>query len=133
MTLHLLAVIGKLAILFVIPRLKSAEQAQRTLNSYKKMDIWLETLLWSTGLGFFFVSSFAYLMQLWMIVSMLLYVLAFYIVKRILLRGLQNVVDSGKVFAEKELRTLRVQNGCVAIFILCSLAGIGYLMVVKPF
>lgn len=131
--IHLAAVTGKLFPLFRIPRLKDVEQTKEFLKSYKKIDIMADILLWATGLAFFFVTTFEYLLQPWLITSMLIYVLIFYMMKKILLRGMNQVVESGKLYAEKELKTLRTQNICIAIFIVASLAAIGYLMVNKPF
>lgn len=133
LTVHLLAVAGKLVPLFVIPRLKNVEQTQKLFQTYKKTDLLADVVLWITGLGFFFVSSFEYLLQPWLIISMLIYVVIFYITKKILVRGMGSVVESGKLYAEKELKILRTQSYCLAIFILASLAAIGYLMVNKPF
>ncbi len=133
LTIHLLAVAGKLIPLFVIPRLRNVEQTQRLFQTYKKTDVFADIVLWITGLGFFFVSSFEYVLQPWLIISMLIYVVIFYITKKILVRGMNSVVESGKLYAEKELKILRTQSYCLAIFIVVSLATIGYLMVNKPF
>jgi Zn-dependent protease with chaperone function len=133
LVLHLLAVSAKLIVLLKIPRLKNAEQTKQFLQSYRKWDITADVMIWITGLSFFFVTTFAYLMQTWLLVSMFLYMLIFFVMKKVLIRGLNKVVDSGKVHAETELKTLRVQNVCIAVFMLASLAGIGYLMATKPF
>lgn len=133
LTIHMLAVALKLVVLFMIPRIKDVEQAKRFIHTYRKIDISADVVLWSTGLGFFFVTTFEYLLQPWMLISMLIYTLIFYAMKKILMRGVQRVAESGKLYAEKEIKELRTQNVCVAIFIVASLAGIGYLMVNKPF
>ena len=133
LTLHLLAVASKLAILFFIPRLKDVEQVRRLHAAYRKWDIVADVLLWATGLAFFFVTSFAFLMQWWLILSMLLYTFVFYMLKRFLMRGLAEVAESRKVFAEKELKTLRFQNLCVGIFSVFLIGCIAVMMMTKPF
>jgi hypothetical protein len=131
--LHLLAVASKLVVLFLIPRLKNVEQTKRFLVKYKKIDLAADIVLWTTGLAFFFVTSFAYLMQMWMLVSMLLYMFVFYMLKRFLMRGLKEVAESQKIHAEKELKSLRFQNVCVGIFSVFLIGCIGVLMMTKPF
>lgn len=133
LTLHLLAVASKLAVLFFIPRLKDVEQVRRLYTAYRKWDIVADVLLWATGLAFFFVTSFAFLMQWWLIISMLLYTFVFYMFKRFLMRGLAEVAESRKVFAEKELKTLRFQNLCVGIFSVFLIGCIAVMMMTKPF
>ncbi|BAU28004.1 hypothetical protein DFP93_10179 [Aneurinibacillus soli] len=133
LTLHLVAVVSKLAILFFIPRLKTVEQVRRLYTAYRKWDIVADVLLWATGLAFFFVTSFAFLLQWWLIVSMLLYTFVFYLLKRFLMRGLAEVAESRKVFADKELKSLRFQNVCVGIFSVFLIGCIGVMMMTKPF
>lgn len=133
LTLHLLAVTAKLAVLFLIPRLKDVEQTKRFLVFYRKLDLTADIALWGTGLAFFFVTSFQYLMQMWLIVSMLLYMFVFYMLKRFLMRGLKEVANSRKVHAEKELKSLRFQNVCVGLFSLFLMGCIAFMMMNKPF
>ncbi|MFT9846142.1 hypothetical protein [Aneurinibacillus sp. REN35] len=133
LTLHLLAVTAKLAVLFLIPRLKDVEQTKRFLVFYRKLDWTADIALWVTGLAFFFVTSFQYLMQMWLIVSMLLYMFVFYMLKRFLMRGLKEVANSRKVHAEKELKSLRFQNVCVGLFSLFLMGCIAFMMMNKPF
>ncbi|KIV52610.1 hypothetical protein AM501_28975 [Aneurinibacillus migulanus] len=133
LTFHLLGVAAKLAVLFLIPRLKDVEQTRSFLVTYRKLDITADIILWGTGLAFFFVTSFQYLMQMWLLVSMLLYMFVFYMLKRFLMRGLREVADSRKVHAEKELKTLRFQNLCVGIFSIFLMGCIAFMMMNKPF
>jgi uncharacterized membrane protein len=133
LTFHLLAVTAKLAVLFLIPRLKNVEQTRRFLVMYRKLDRTADIVLWGTGLAFFFVTSFQYLMQMWLIVSMLLYMFVFYMLKRFLMRGLEEVANSRKIHAEKELKTLRFQNLCVGLFSIFLIACIAFMMMNKPF
>ncbi|MBN6185570.1 hypothetical protein JQN58_01050 [Aneurinibacillus sp. BA2021] len=131
--LHLLAVTAKLAVLFLIPRLKDVEQTRRFLVFYRKLDRTADIALWGTGLAFFFVTSFQYLMQMWLIVSMLLYMFVFYMLKRFLMRGLEEVANSRKIHAEKELKSLRFQNICVGLFSIFLMGCIAFMMMNKPF
>ncbi|WP_047151054.1 DUF2269 family protein [Aneurinibacillus tyrosinisolvens] len=133
LTFHLLAVAAKLAVLFLIPGLKSVEQTKRFLGIYRKTDRYADIVLWATGLGFFFVTSFQYLMQMWMLVSMLLYMFVFYMLKRFLMRGLTEVAESKKLHAEKELKSLRFQNLCVGLFSIFIMGCIAFMMITKPF
>jgi uncharacterized membrane protein SirB2 len=133
LSFHLLAVAAKLAVLFLIPRLKDVEQTQRFLVTYRKLDRVADIVLWGTGLAFFFVTSFQYLLQMWLLVSMLLYMFVFYMLKRFLMRGLQEVANSRKIHAEKELKTLKFQNLCVGLFSLFLMGCIAFMMVNKPF
>ncbi len=133
LTLHLIAVIAKLAVLFLIPRLKDVEQTRRFLATYRKFDRAADLLLWASGIAFFFVTSLAYLMQMWMLVSILLYMFVFYMIKRFLMRGLREVADSRKLYAEKELKSLRFQNVCVGLFSVFLMGCIAVMMITKPF
>ncbi|AMA73268.1 MULTISPECIES: hypothetical protein [Aneurinibacillus] len=133
LTFHLLAITAKLAVLFLIPRLRSVEQTRRFLATYRKLDCAADVVLWSTGIAFFFVTSFQYLMQMWLIVSMLLYMFVFYMMKRFLMRGLVEVANSRKIYAEKELKTLRFQNLCVGLFSIFLMGCIAFMMMNKPF
>lgn len=133
LALHLLAVTVKLGLLFLIPRLKNVADVQSFLVKYKKWDSLANWLLWITGAALIFTTSLQYLLQTWLIVSMLLYVIIFWIVKKVVLRGLEQIAASKKVHAQAELKKLRFENFCVAITVVGLLGAIGAMMMTKPF
>ncbi|MGZ4032797.1 MAG: hypothetical protein ACXVP2_11635, partial [Tumebacillaceae bacterium] len=112
---HLLAVIVKLGVLFYIPTLKDVMQIKNFLGIYKKIDRWADIILWASGAGMVLATSWRLLLQMWLLVSMLIYVLIFYIIKRVVLRRMEKIVASNKVFARDEIKTLRFENYCVII------------------
>lgn len=130
---HLFAVTIKLGMLFLIPRLRSVSQVQSFLGRYKKSDSVANWLLWITGGAMVLTTSLEYLLQMWLLVSMFLYMVVFWIVKRVVMRGLQQVADSNKVHAHEELKKLRFENLCVIVTVFGLLAAIGTIMVAKPF
>lgn len=130
---HLFAVTIKLGLLFLIPRLQDVAQVQAFLGKYTKWDSIANWLLWLTGGAMVLTTSLEYLLQLWLLVSMLLYMIVFWIVKRVVLRSLQQVAASKKVHAHEEMKRLRFENLCVTFTVFGLLAAIGTLMMTKPF
>jgi hypothetical protein len=129
---HLAAVVVKLGVLFYIPRLKDVTQVKRFFATYKKVDFWANILLWATGLGLVLSTSLKMLTQLWLLSSMLIYMLIFYIIKRVIFRRMQSIIDSNKIYARDEIRTLRVENWCVIVVSVGLFLAIGGLMMTKP-
>ncbi|MFD2169603.1 hypothetical protein [Tumebacillus lipolyticus] len=130
---HLLAVVTKLGVLFYIPRLKDVAQIQSFLGKYKAIDRYANYSLWATGLGMVLVTSIQLLFQMWLLVSMLLYTLIFYIIKRVVMRRMESIIATNKVYAHEEIRTLKVENYCVIVVSLGLFLAIGGLMMTKPF
>ncbi|MFC4769574.1 DUF2269 family protein [Effusibacillus consociatus] len=130
--LHLLAVAFKLGLLFLIPRLKNVEQVQSFLGRYKKMDSAANWCLWLTGGAMVFTTSLEYLLQMWLLVSMLIYMIIFWVVKRVVVRGMEEIAASKKIHAHEELRKLRIENLCVGVVVFILLMSIGTLMMTKP-
>lgn len=130
---HLIAVVVKLGVLFYIPRLKDVMQIKNFLGYYKKIDRWADIILWATGAGMILATSWRLLLQMWLLVSMLIYVLIFYIIKRVVMRRMQQIVESNKVFAREEIATLRFENYCVIVACVILFGAIGGLMMTKPF
>jgi hypothetical protein len=130
---HLIAVLIKLGVLFYIPTLKDVTQIKSFLGVYKKVDRWADIVLWASGAGMVLATSWRLLLQMWLLVSMLIYVLIFYIIKRVVLRRMEKIVASNKVFARDEIKTLRFENYCVIIASVILFGAIGTLMMTKPF
>ena len=131
--LHLIAVAIKIGVLFYIPFLKNVEMIRKFLDLYQKVDRYADWTLWLTGASMFLVTSWKYLLQMWMLVSMLLYTLIFYIIKRVIVGRMNKIIESNKVFARDEIKTLKVENYCVIVVSIGLLGVIGALMVTKPF
>ena len=129
---HLLAVIVKLGVLFYIPALKDVAQVSRFLGTYKKVDRFANHTLRATGFCMVAASSTELLFQLWLLSSMLIYTLIFYIIKRVIMGRMQKIVESNKVFDREGLRTLRVENYCVIVVSVGLFLAIGGLMMTKP-
>lgn len=132
LTLHLLAVFAKLGLLFVIPGLKNVAQVQTFLGKYKKFDAAANWTLWVTG-GLLVVANFRLLFQMWLLVSMLIYMVVFWVIKRVALQGMQEIAASNKIHAHEELRKLRFSNWCAIVVVFVLLMSIGTLMMTKPF
>jgi hypothetical protein len=132
LTLHLLAVATKLGLLFVVPRLQNVEQVQRFLEKYKKYDSAANWTLWLTGAVMVAV-NIRLLFQMWLLVSMLIYMVIFWVIKRVALKGMQEIAASKKVHAHEELRKLRFSNWCAILVVFALLMSIGTLMMTKPF
>ncbi|ARU59881.1 hypothetical protein CBW65_01515 [Tumebacillus avium] len=131
--IHLLAVVIKLGVLFYIPALKDVAQIQAFLGKYKMIDRYANYSLWATGLGMVAVTSLELLFQMWLLVSMLLYTLIFYIIKRVVMGRMEKIIASNKVYARDEIRTLKVENYCVIVVSVGLFLAIGGLMMTKPF
>ncbi|MCX7570504.1 hypothetical protein OS242_11075 [Tumebacillus sp. DT12] len=129
---HLLAVVVKLGVLFYIPALKDVEHVKGFLGTYKKIDRIANYTLWATGFGMVAVTSIQLLFQLWLLASMLIYTLIFYIIKRVIMGRMQKIVESNKVFDREGLKTLRVENYCVIVVSVGLFLAIGGLMMTKP-
>ncbi|MBX6394578.1 MAG: DUF2269 family protein [Alicyclobacillaceae bacterium] len=130
---HLGAVAVKLAVLFYVPRLKDVQQIRAFLSTYQRLDRITDWVLWLTGAGFFFVTSWRYLLQLWLLVSMLIYLLIFMMIKKVVIGGMKRVAATKKLHAYEEVSKLRFENVCTAIATAGLLGIIAYLMVTKPF
>ncbi|GIM45079.1 hypothetical protein DNHGIG_06280 [Collibacillus ludicampi] len=132
LALHGIAVLVKLGLLLYIPFLKNVTQVQSFLEKYRKIDRAADLFLWGTGAGMLFVTSWSLLLQTWLWLSILLYVLVFLLIKKVLIRRLQEIAASKKIYARDEIKTLRTENLCVGLVIVALLASIGTLMVTKP-
>ncbi|HEU4965234.1 MAG TPA: hypothetical protein VFV52_15505 [Bacilli bacterium] len=132
LVLHLIAVFTKLAVLFYIPRLKDVEAIRNFLGTYKKIDRYADTFLWATGIGMVLATSIQLLLQVWLLVSMFLYLLIFVIVKRVVVRRMEQILASNKVYAREEIKRLRFENYCVIVAAVLLLGAIGSLMMTKP-
>jgi hypothetical protein len=131
--LHLCAVIVKLGVLFYIPTLKNVEQVENFIGPYKKIDRVANYTLWGTGAGMVLATSWELLLQMWLLVSMLIYTLIFVIIKKVVLSRMESIVGSNKVFAREEMSKLRFENFCVIVTAVGLFGVIGYLMANKPF
>lgn len=129
---HLAAVFVKLAVLFYIPRLKDVESIRKFLGTYKKIDRFADYFLWATGIGMILVTSIEMLLQVWLLVSMFLYMLIFMIVKRVIVRRMEKILASNKLYARDEIKTLRFENWCVIVSAIILLGAIGTMMMTKP-
>jgi hypothetical protein len=89
--------------------------------------------LWGTGAGMVLASSIELLFQMWLLVSMALYTLIFWIIKLVIMRRLNAIIESNKVYARDEIKTLRTENYCVIIVSVALFGCIGFLMANKPF
>ncbi|MDI3328622.1 MAG: DUF2269 family protein [Alicyclobacillaceae bacterium] len=130
---HLGAVAVKLAVLFYVPRLKDVRQIRAFLGTYRRLDWITDWVLWLTGAGFFFVTSWEYLLQLWLLVSMLIYLLIFIMIKKVVIGGMQRIAQTKKLHAYEEVSRLRFENLCTGVAVAGLLGMIAYLMITKPF
>lgn len=78
---HVCAVIAKLRIFFVIPRLSTVAEVTRFLQRYRPFERTVDWILWITGAGLLYFASWQMLRQTWMIVSLVLYLLVFVMVR----------------------------------------------------
>lgn len=132
LTVHLAAVAGKLSIFVAVARVRDVPGVQRFFALYKKIDRLANWTMWITGALLLVVTSWRYLLQVWLLASMLLYVLLFVIIRAVLFRRLRLIADSKKVFARDEIKQLHFESWCVLTTAVALLGGIGYLMVHKP-
>ncbi|BCJ86787.1 hypothetical protein [Effusibacillus dendaii] len=133
LAIHLSAVAFKLALLFRIPRLKNKSAVQAFLVTYKKWDAYANWSLWITGAAMVFTTSLKMLLQPWLQISILIYVLIFWLIKIFVVKSMEEVAASKKVSAIEEMRLLRFQNLCVGITVFVLLMSIGTMMMTKPF
>jgi hypothetical protein len=132
LSLHGLAVLVKLGLLIYIPFLKDVAHVQSFLARYRKIDRAADLSLWATGAGMLFATSWTLFLQTWLLLSIFLYILVFLLIKKVLLKRLQAIAESKKIYARDEFRTLRTENLCVSLVIVALLASIGTMMVTKP-
>ncbi|MDQ0189970.1 DUF2269 family protein [Alicyclobacillus cycloheptanicus] len=129
---HVVAVIAKLSVFFVIPRLANVEAVQGFLARYRPFERTADWILWITGAGLLYFASWQMLRQTWMIVSLALYLLVFVMIRYALMKELEKIANSKKLLAAEELRRLRVNNWCVGIISVVLLGVIASLMMTKP-
>lgn len=129
---HVIAVLSKLSLFVAVPRLKSVEQVKAFMAKYRPFERTANWVLWITGVGLLYFASWRMLMQTWMWVSIVLYLLVFFFMKFALLKELEKIADSRKLLAATELGKLRVNNWCVGILSIVLLGVIAYLMMTKP-
>ncbi len=132
LVVHLLAVIAKISVFFTIPKLRDVQSVQAFFRRYQRVDRMANYTMWMTGVLLILVTSWRLLLQMWLLVSMLLYILVFLLIRGILFRRLRIIADSKKLFARDELKLLRTESYCVLVAAVALLGGIGYLMIHKP-
>jgi hypothetical protein len=130
--IHVSAVLAKLGVFFVIPRLDSVEQVRRFVQRYRPVEKTADWILWLTGAGLVAFTSWRILLQTWMLVSIGLYLIVFLAVRFALTRELENIAESKKLYARDELKRLRTNNWCVGILSVVLLGIIAYLMMTQP-
>ena len=129
---HVTAVLAKLTIFVIIPRLKTVDSVRRVLTKYRPYERTADTVLWVTGAGLVYFASWQMLRQTWMIASIILYLLVFLAIRFALTREMEKIAQSKKLLATEELKRLRTNNWCVATVAVAFLGLIGYLMLNKP-
>jgi hypothetical protein len=130
--IHVSAVLAKLGVFFVIPRLNSVEQVRRFVQRYRPVEKTADWILWLTGAGLVAFTRWRILLQTWMLVSIGLYLIVFLAVRFALTRELENIAESKKLYARDELKRLRTNNWCVGILSVVLLGIIAYLMMTQP-
>jgi hypothetical protein len=129
---HVGAVLAKLSVFFVVPRLDSVERVKAFIQRFRPVERTADWILWITGAGLLACTSWRMLMQTWMLVSIGLYVIVFLTVRFALTKELENIANSKKLYARDELKKLRTNNWCVGILSVVLLGIIAYLMMTKP-
>lgn len=129
---HVTAVLAKLSIFVMIPRLQDVQQVRDTLVRYKPFERIADWILWLTGAGLLYFASWQMLKQAWMFISIALYLLVFIAIRFALTREMEKISQSKKLYARDELKRLRTNNWCVATTAVGLLGVIAYLMVNKP-
>ncbi len=132
LVVHVTAVLAKLSIFVMIPRLKTIEHVRSFLKKYRPFERGADWVLWITGLGLLYFASWKMLRQTWMIASIALYLLVFFFIRFALTRELQKIAGSKKLLAKDEFKRLRTNNWCVATLAVAFLGIIAYLMITKP-
>ena len=129
---HVGAVLAKLSVFFVVPRLTVWNASKRSSSG---SDRWKERPTGFCGSpepGLLACTSWRMLMQTWMLVSIGLYIIVFLAVRFALTKELENIANSKKLYAREELKKLRTNNWCVGILSVVLLGIIAYLMMTKP-
>lgn len=129
---HVSAVMAKLAIFFIIPRLRDVEQVRATLVAYKPFERTADWVLWLTGAGLVYFANWKMLTQAWMLASIGLYLIVFIAIRFALTREMEKISTSKKLHAQAELKRLRFNNLCVSTTAVAFLGIIAYLMITKP-
>lgn len=129
---HVSAVLAKMSVFFVVPKLQNVEQVRDFLRRYRPFERAANWVLWLTGLSLLWLFNFRMLRQTWMIVSLALYLLVFVTIRYGLMRELHKISASKKLMAGDELRRVRVNNWCVGIISVVLLGVIASLMMSKP-
>lgn len=132
LTVHLLAVLAKLSLFPFIPRLRDVARVRTFYERYRRVDRIANWTMWITGALLLTVTSWSLLLQPWLLISMLLYILVFVAIRYVLVRRLALIAKSQKVLALDELKLFRTESACVIVLALALLGAIGYLMVHKP-
>lgn len=130
--IHVVAVFAKLGMFFVVPRLRTVEQVRYFLQKYRPYERVVDIVLWITGLLLCYFAKWQMMRQTWMIVSLILYLLVFVLIRVVLTRELVNISESKKLLATTELAKLRTSNWCVAVIAVALLGIISYLMTTRP-
>ncbi|MCY0875217.1 MAG: DUF2269 family protein [Firmicutes bacterium] len=129
---HLLAVTAKLVLFPFVPRLRDVKSVRAFYTWYRPLDRISNWVLWITGFLLVAVTSWRLLLQMWLLLSILLYIVVFLAIRMVLVRRLKLIADSQKVLAHDELKLFRVETACVVVVVLGLLGAIGYMMVNKP-
>ncbi|GMA49599.1 hypothetical protein GCM10025857_09560 [Alicyclobacillus contaminans] len=129
---HIGAVLTKLSVFFVVPRLDSVERVRSFIRRFRPVERTSDALLWITGAGLIAFTSWRMLLQPWMLASIALYIVVFLAVRFALTKELEQIAASKKLYARDELKKLRTNNWCVGILAVVLLGIIAYLMMTKP-
>ncbi len=129
--IHILAVISKLAIFVLVPRVDSVASAQALMARYRPFERGFDWVLWITG-ALLLVFARVLLTKPWMLISIVLYTLVFVLIRTAVWGSLRKVADSNKIYAREEIKRMRTNNWCVALVTIGLLAVIAYLMMTKP-
>lgn len=129
--IHILAVLCKLAIFVLVPRVDSVVSAQTLMARYRPFERSFDWVLWITG-ALLLVFARVLLTQPWMLISIVLYTLVFILIRTAVWGALKKVAGSNKVYARDEIKRMRTNNWCVALVVVGLLAVIAYLMMTKP-
>jgi hypothetical protein len=129
--IHILAVICKLGIFVLVPRVDSVAAAEGLIARYKPYERTFDWVLWITGAALLLFAR-VLLSKPWMLVSIALYTLVFILIRVAVWGSLTKVAASKKRFAREEISKLKTNNWCVALVVVGLLAVIAYLMMAKP-
>lgn len=129
---HVSAVLVKISLFFAIPRLRSVDDVRTFLSRWRPVQRGADWVVWLTGAGLIALTNWHLLTQTWMLVSIVLYLLVFVLIRFVLMRELDQISASRKRIAEDEIRHLRTSNWCVGLVAIGLLGVIGYLMMTRP-